>query len=143
MGLVKQRLLLAAGSLVCVAVALHAEEMFGGTEFGGGTLARNEGPALLLFVVALVLVVKFPRVASASALVGSALSLPLYVYLVFPRPFRRIWPGEWKTLELPRETFAWDAWWVAGILAILFVAGICIWILVGVRGSRGSAAGAL
>jgi hypothetical protein len=43
---------------------------------------------------------------------------------MFPRPFRQVWPGEWKVLELPRESFIWDGWWAAGILSIGLVASI-------------------
>jgi hypothetical protein len=39
MGLVKQRLLLAVGSLICVAVCLRTFAVFSDTEFGGGRLA--------------------------------------------------------------------------------------------------------
>lgn len=134
------RLFLAAGCLVCLAVGLRSFVVFGGTEFGGGTLARNEEPAFFLFVMALLLAVEVPRIASISALLGSALSLPLYVYLVFPRPFRRFWPGEWKTPELPRHTFVWDSWWVTGILGGLFVTCTCIWILSMLRNSDDSTA---
>lgn len=104
--------------------------MFSGTEFGGGSLAGNKDLGGLLFLLALILILKYPQGAAVSALVGCVLSLPLYLYLVFPRPFRQVWPGRWKALELPRETFVWDGWWITGILSIIFVALICCWSLV-------------
>ena len=58
-------------------------------------------------------------------MVACVFSLPLYLYLVFPRPFRQVWPGEWKVLEMPRETFIWDGWWITGILFTVFVACLC------------------
>ena len=116
----RQELLLAAGSLLCVVVAWHSFWMFDGTEFGGGTLASKKDLGAFLFVLAAILALKYLRAAAASALVGSVLSLPLYLYLVFPRPFRQVWPGPWKTIPRP-ETFIWDGWWVAGIFFIAFV----------------------
>jgi hypothetical protein len=98
--------------------------MFEGTEFGGGSLAGNQVLASFLFVLAAVLVFKFPRSAAISALVACYFSLPLYFYLVFPRPFRLVWPGEWAVIELPRERFVWNSWWVVGILSTVLVAYI-------------------
>ena len=99
--------------------------MFEGTEFGSGSLAGNQVFASFLFVLAVVLTFKYPRAAAISALVACFFSLPLYLYLVFPRPFRQVWPGEWKVLALPRETFIWDGWWITGILFTVFVTYIC------------------
>ena len=94
-------------------------------EFGSGTLAGNQVLASFLFILALALGFKYPRSAAISALVACVFSLPLYLYLVFPRPFRQVWPGEWKVLEMPRETFIWDGWWITGILFTVFVACLC------------------
>jgi len=104
--------------------------MFSGTEFGAGSLAGNKDLGGFLFLVALILTFKHPRGAAVSALLACVLSLPLYLYLVFPRPFRQVWPGPWKAWELPRETFIWDGWWIAGILSIVFVVSVCCWSLV-------------
>ena len=94
----RQKLLLAASCLVCTVVWWRSFSMFDGTEFGGGSLARNAGYGCLLFLLAPVLAFKYPRSAAISALVACVVSLPLYLYLVFPRPFRQVWPGEWKGL---------------------------------------------
>jgi hypothetical protein len=98
--------------------------MFDGTEFGGGTLARHAGYGCFLFPLAPILAFKYPRSAAISALVACVASLPLYLYLVFPRPFYRVWPGVWKG-SAPRETFVWDGWWITGIVFMVFVACIC------------------
>lgn len=98
---------------------------FDGTEFGGGTLARHEGAGSLLLILAMSLIFRYPRVAAASGLAVSYFSLPLFLYLVFPRPFRQVWGGSWSVPELPRETFVWNGWWAAGILFILDVCCIC------------------
>jgi len=99
--------------------------VFAGTEFGGGSLAGNEGFGGLLFLVAASFACKCSRAAAISALVGCVVSLPLFLYLVFPRPYRLVLPGYWKVLELPQETFIWDGWWITGILAMVFVAYTC------------------
>jgi hypothetical protein len=111
----RQKLFAAAACLVCAVVVWRSFLVFDGTEFGGGSLARNQALASILFLLALALVFKCPRSAAILASVAGALSLPLYLYLVFPRPFRQAWPGEWRTLEMPRETFIWNAWWITGI----------------------------
>ena len=126
----RQKLFVAAGCLVCAVVCWKSFLVFDGTEFGSGSLAGNQVLASFLFILALALFFKYPRSAAISALVASVFSLPLYLYLVFPRPFRQVWPGEWKVLEMPRETFIWDGWWITGILFTAFVACFCAGILI-------------
>jgi hypothetical protein len=120
----RQKLLVAASCLVCAVVCWKSVLMFNGTEFGAGTLARNEGLGGLLFLLAPILAFKLPRAAAISALVACFVSLPLFLYLVFPRPFRQVWPGLWKGSDFPRETFIWDGWWITGILFMALVACI-------------------
>lgn len=96
--------------------------MFDGTEFGLGLLSSDKDLGGLLFLVAAIFTFKYPRIAAVSALAASVVSLPLYLYLVFPLPFRQVWPGQWEVLELPRESFIWDGWWITGIVSIVFVA---------------------
>jgi hypothetical protein len=112
--------------------------MFEGTEFGSGSLAGDKDLGVLLFVMALVLTFKYPRAAAVSGLLACILSLPLYLYLVFPRPFRQVWPGQWAVLEMPREKFIWDGWWITGILSLVFVAWICSQSLIRSRIVRNS-----
>jgi hypothetical protein len=99
----RQNLLFLTGILGGILAWGRGALIFGGTEFSGGTLARYNDDGVLLFVVALVLTLKLPRIAAATALTACCLSLLLYAYLMFPRPFRQIWPGEWKVLGLPRN----------------------------------------
>ncbi|MBS1857042.1 MAG: hypothetical protein JST11_16855 [Acidobacteria bacterium] len=135
----RQKLFVAAGCLVCAVVCWKSFLAFEGTEFGGGSLAGNQVLASFLFILALALSFKYPRFAAISALAACVFSLPLYLYLVFPRPFRQVWPGEWKVLELPRETFVWDGWWITGILFTVFVVCLCAGILIRSLGVRNSA----
>jgi hypothetical protein len=79
--------------------------VFEGTEFGSGSLAGDEGLAGFLFILAASLAFKYPRIAAASGLAASYFSLPLFLYLVFPRPFRQVFKGNWSVPELPRERF--------------------------------------
>lgn len=120
-----QNVLLAMICLVSVIVSWKGFLAFEGTEFGSGSLAGNKDIGGLLYIVALILTFKFPRVAAVCGLIACCASLPLYLYLVFPRPFREVWPGEWKVLGLPRETFIWNELWVTGIVFNILAAGIC------------------
>lgn len=124
----KQKLLLATGCLVCLSIAWKSFLAFD-PEFGSGSLAGNKDLGAFLLILALILIFKYARFAAASALVGYLLSLPLYLYLVFPRPFRLVWGGEWKVLELPRESFVWDGWWMTGIVSNTVLTCICCYVL--------------
>ena len=79
--------------------------MFEGTEFGGGSLAGDESLGALVFMLAASLIFEFPRSAALSGVAATYFSLPLFLYLVFPRPFREAFTGTWKVIELPRERF--------------------------------------
>lgn len=115
----RQKLLLAIACLVCCVVGIKSFSVWEGTEFGSGTLAGNKDVGLLLFIAAMIVVFKYPDVASVIALVACRLSLPLYLYFVFPRPFRLAWPGPWKVYFIPNENFKWDGWWITGLFFIL------------------------
>jgi hypothetical protein len=64
--------------------------MFDGMEFGAGMLAGNNSVGALLFILTAIVVLRWPRASSATALAACLLSVPLYLYLVFPRPFRTL-----------------------------------------------------
>ena len=128
----RQNLFLAAGCLGCTVVALRSFWVFDGAEFGGGSLVSGAYLGAFLFVLALVAALKYPRLAALSALCACLLSLPLYLYLVFPRPFRLVWPGPWEGSP-PQAMFVWDGWWMGGILLIIFVASLCCGRLVPIK----------
>lgn len=98
----RQKLLLVASCLVCTVVCWRSVLIFSGTEFGSGSLAGDEGFGGFLFILAMSLIFKYPRIAAVSGLAGSYFSLPLFLYLVFPRPFRQVFRGNWAVPELPR-----------------------------------------
>ena len=104
--------------------------MFEGTEFGSGSLAGDEGVGGSVFILAASLIFKYPRSAALSVLAASYSSLPLFLYLVFPRPFRQAFTGNWTVTELPREKFVWDGWWIAGILLTVVLVSICCVIVI-------------
>jgi len=120
----RQKLLFVAACIVSTVVCWISFRAFEGTEFGSGSLAGNKDVGGFLLVMAMAFSFKYARAAAISALVGALLSLPLYLYLVFPRPFRQVWPGQWATWRLPKESFVWNGWWVTGIVATLLV--LCV-----------------
>ena len=99
----RQKLLFAAACLLCAAICWRSFLRFEGTEFGGGTLAGGSVLTAFLYLLALALVFKYPRAASLIALYSCFESLPLYLYLVFPRPFRQVWPGQWRCSSYPAK----------------------------------------
>jgi hypothetical protein len=126
----RQKLFFAASCLVCAVVSWRSVLRFEGTEFGSGSLAGDEGVGAFVFIVAAGLIHKYPRSAALSGLAGTYFSLPLFLYLVFPRPFRQVFSGNWTDTRLPRESFSWDEWWIAGILLTVVVAYIGCGILI-------------
>ena len=81
---VRQQRLFIIGCLVCLALSWRSFLVFEGTEFGGGTLARNNAFGAWLFLAAVVLVLRYQLLASVTSLIACVYSLPLYLYLLFP-----------------------------------------------------------
>ncbi len=95
-----------------------------GTEFGGGRLT---GPLLtlydvgaLLFVLALLLVFFYRRIAAAITILASLLCMPIYFYFTAPGLSRRVFQGPWA--EPLQTSFVWNGWPIAGILTHAVVA---------------------
>jgi hypothetical protein len=130
------RVMLIPACLASIFTSSHGFWTFDGTEFGGGSLAQNNYTGGLLLVLAAILIFKFPKAASAIAIVACFLSVPLYLYLLYPRPFRKYWPGEWKSPVWPRESFVWDGWWAFGTLSVVLVALIATLILIRTLSTR-------
>jgi glucan phosphoethanolaminetransferase (alkaline phosphatase superfamily) len=124
---ISQKVLQAAMCLFCAVAAWNSLEDLTGTELVGGTVT---GPminvaaiAAIVLVLAVVVTFIWRRVAAISALVASALCLPLYIYRTLPRLFRSIFPGLYKG---PSEgTLIWHSWSITGILATVVVAYLC------------------
>lgn len=122
----RRKVLLATGCLVCAIVCWESVLAFAGTEFASGSLAGNQIASAFLFLLASIVTLKYTRSASMIALIACYFSLPLYFYLVFPRPFRQVWPGNWSVRELPRANFVWNEWWATGIFVTTLVAVLAV-----------------
>jgi hypothetical protein len=122
------RLRQAAAYLLCAAVLWRYGFSSEGTEFAFGRLT---GPLLnmkdigtVLFLLALMLVFRFRRVAAVFGLLATVLCLPLLFYFVAPGPFRWLFKGEYTA---PLTTnFVWDGWTMVGIAVVLMAAYLSI-----------------
>jgi Na+/proline symporter len=120
----KRKLWQAAACLACVGVLWIRLDDFGASEFSGGQITAKlftmADFGSLLFLVALLLTIFFPRVAAAIALAGALLCLPFYLYILMPGPYRQIFKGEYSVpLQRP---FVWNSWAVVGVLSLVIVA---------------------
>jgi hypothetical protein len=111
---------------LCAIVGWILSAPFGPSEFSGGTvtgplLAIHDG-AGYLFLLAVVVSFVHHRFAAGVALVACVLSLPLYVYVTAPGPFRLLVPGEYA---VPLQAnFAWNTWAVVGLCAVAMAASV-------------------
>jgi hypothetical protein len=119
----KQKLLQGVAFLAGVGVLWIRLDDFGNSEFIGGWLTgrifsmADDGG--MLFLLALVLTIFLPRIASAVALAASLLCLPLYLYVVAPGPFRQLFKGVYSVPL--QDWFVWDWWAVSGITTLFLV----------------------
>jgi hypothetical protein len=114
----------AAAYLACASLLWIRLDGFGASEFSGGRITGRlftiADLGALLFLVALLLTVFFPRIAAAMALAATLLSLPFYLYILLPGPYRQIFRGEYSSpLQKP---FIWNSWAVAGVLSLVIAA---------------------
>jgi hypothetical protein len=120
----KQKIWQATAWLVCVGVLwIHLND-FGASEFSGGRLTGKlltmADVGCLLFLIAVLSAILFPRVAVAIALTATLLCLPFYLYVLMSGPFRRIFKGEYSVpLQRP---FFWNNWAVVGVLSLVVAA---------------------
>jgi hypothetical protein len=126
----KQQLWLTVSCLACVVVALRNTNGLEGTEFSGGWLT---GPLLsmtdigaLLFVLALIVTFRYPRIAGAIGLASSLLCLPLYLYFIAPVPFNQIFGFGHEFKGQPSGGFHWDTWAIAGVLTLAVTTYVCL-----------------
>jgi len=78
----------------------------------------------LLFLMALLSTILFPRVAAAITFTATLLCLPFYLYILMPGPYRRIFRGEYS---VPLQTaFVWDNWAVVGVLSLVTAASLSL-----------------
>ena len=120
----KQKVWQAAAFFACVGVLWIRLDDFGASEFSGGRLTGKlftmADLGSLLFLVALLLTIFFPRVAAVIALAATLLCLPFYLYILMPGPYRQIFKGEYSvSLQRP---FVWNNWAVVGVLSLVIAA---------------------
>jgi hypothetical protein len=113
--------------IASLAVLWTQLDSIGDSEFRGGALTgilfRLANAASVLFVLALLLTFLKRRFGAALALLASFLTLPLYLYIVAPGLFRRIFPGEYS---VPLDSaFVWNRWAVIGIVISGITAFAC------------------
>lgn len=117
----RRTLLFATGCVLCAAISSVYQFDVEGTEFSAGTftrhLVRMHDVGNDLFILALIFMFIHSRAAVASALVAAFLCLPLYLYFLYPRPFRRAFPGEYKYWD---DSFHWNSWLISAIVLIVF-----------------------
>jgi hypothetical protein len=121
---------LAVSCLVCVIVALRNTNGLEGTEFSGAWLTD---PLLsmidigtVLFVLALIVTFRYPRIAGAIGIASSLLCLPLYLYFIAPVPFNQIFGFGHQFKVRPRGGFHWDGWAIAGVLTLAVTTYVCL-----------------
>jgi hypothetical protein len=114
------KLIQSTACLVCLILGSN----YGGSEYGSvtGPLLQANQVGFLLFLGAIFLTFFLRRVAAATTILASMLSLPLYLYFTFPGAFRLVFRRPWS-VPLTRSV-AWDKWAIAGILALLIAAWV-------------------
>jgi len=106
--------------LLCVIDSLRYGSSLHGTEFSGGRLTGRlldlKDIGALLFILAVMVVSFYPRIAAAIVLTASLLCFPLYFYFTVPGVFRWLLPGAYA---IPlRTNFVWDTWAIVGVLVL-------------------------
>jgi hypothetical protein len=113
-----QKLFQAVSCYLGIYATYHMSIGLEGSEFSGGRvtgpLLNMNDTAALLFAVAMILTIWWPRVAAAIALLSSLLYLPICVYFTMPGPFRWVFRGEYSVYEPRNFVFCPPA--VAGLL---------------------------
>jgi hypothetical protein len=124
-----QQLALPLCCLVCIIVSWCAsydrEGEFSGGQLTGPLLTSNDTGAIL-FALTIVVTFLHLRIASAIAIVSSTLCLPLYLYLVAPIPFSRVFGLGHEFSVQPIASFHWNTLAIAGILALAITIYLCL-----------------
>lgn len=125
----KQQLCLSVSYLVSIIVAWYTTYDLEGEFSGGwltGPLLSSSDTGTLLFALAIVVTFLYPRIASAIAIVSSTLCLPLYLYLVAPIPFSRIFGLVHQFSVQPTVGLHWNTLAIAGIPALAIAIYFCL-----------------
>jgi hypothetical protein len=116
----KPRLWQAVGYLFCAFLTWKYSMPLEGSEFSGGRVTGRlldlGDIGIALFVLSLLFVLVYRRVAAGVALVACLLCLPLYLYFIVPGPFRQVFKGNYSVPL--RGNFVWDSWAFAGMFSL-------------------------
>ena len=123
--------------VLCIAMAWKYENMvasLGGSEFSfgrlTGTLVDLYDLGGAMFVVALLVIFFYSRIAAAITATASLLCFPIYLYFTVPGSFRLVFPQAEFSVPL-RANFVWDTWSVLGILSLAVAMYVAVRSLVG------------
>lgn len=124
----KQGLIQVVILLACAAVGWITSSTVESSEFSGG---RVTGPLLILqntgiylLMAAMLLTFFFRRVGAGIAVMASIISLPFYLYFVFPALFRTLFKGEYSVPL--HAAIVWNKWGIIGILLLTLAVYICL-----------------
>jgi hypothetical protein len=120
----KHKVWQAAAYLVCAGVLWTRLIGFDYSEFSGGRITGKlftmAEIGSLLFLVALLLTIFYPRVAAAMALTATLLGSPFCLYALMPGLYRQIFKGEYSApLQRP---LGWNNWAAVGVLSLVIAA---------------------
>lgn len=120
----KHKVWQAAAYLVCAGVLWTRLIGFDASEFSGGRITGKlftmAEVGSLLFLVALLLTIFYPRAAAAIALTATLLGSPFYLYVLMPGLYRQIFKGEYSVLL--QRPFGWNNWAAVGVLSLVIAA---------------------
>lgn len=116
--------------ILCLAPALRSINFLEGAEFSGGhvtapLVSATTTAALVLFVT-IPVAFFYRRLAAAMALTAALFCVPIYLYVVFPGAFRRLFGGDYS---VPTPARHFDDWAVGGLLAVLIAVSVSLPLL--------------
>src|SRR5262249_31159567 len=117
----KENLLNAAVAVISLFLLFQYSTPLEESEFSAGTLTRGllemYHGGMALFVLGLLMMFRWRRVAAATQLIAALLCLPVFLYGTFPGVFRRLFPGNYKGPQWP--DFVPDKWTILGLIVIV------------------------
>ncbi len=123
----KQGLIQITSLFLCVVVGWVNSSIVEPSEFSGGRvtglLLTLQNTGLYLFAAAVLLTFLFRRLGAGIALAAALVSMPFYLYFVFPALFRTLLKGDYSARV--QAAIVWNKWAIAGILALGLAMYVC------------------
>ncbi len=123
------KLVQAVAAFLCLIVPLMYFDRLGASEFGGGSLTgpllRIGDFAIPMFVVALLVGIKFPRIAALVGISACLSCLPLYVFLIAPGRVG-LWLGGGEDSVPLQPAVMWNKWALFGLMTVFIYMLVCI-----------------